>query len=138
MDNVRYGDPEATDDDVAALMARCGLDELVQSLPDGGLTRVGERGARLSSGQRQRVALARALLTRPRLLLLDEADANLDPAAVATIDRVVADYEGTVLMVTHRPERAARAEEIWELTDGRLIARRVVPASSRPALHLTA
>ena len=137
-DNVRYGDPEATDDDVAAVMARCGLDELVQSLPDGGLTRVGERGARLSSGQRQRVALARALLTRPRLLLLDEADANLDPAAVATIDRVVADYDGTVLMVTHRPERAARAEEIWELTDGRLIARRVVPASSRPALHLTA
>ncbi len=137
-DNVRYGDPEATDDQVAAVMAHCGLHEVVGWLPEGALTRVGERGARLSSGQRQRVALARALLTQPRLLLLDEADANLDPAAVAVIDRVVADYEGTVLLVTHRPERAARAAEIWELAEGRLTARRVTPVPVRAPLHLSA
>jgi len=136
-DNVRYGDPEATDDEIAAVMARCGLDEVVQSLPQGSLTRVGERGARLSSGQRQRVALARALLTRPRLLLLDEADANLDPAAGRIIDRVIADYTGTVLLVTHRPERAAHADLIWELADGALTTRRLSYAPP-PPLHLSA
>ncbi len=136
-DNVRYGDPAATDDDVATVMAQCGLDEVVQSLPQGASTRVGERGARLSSGQRQRVALARALLSKPRLLLLDEADANLDPAAAAVIDRVVAEYDGTVLLVTHRPERAARADAIWELADGQLATRRVVRESPAP-LHLSA
>ncbi|MGI8627145.1 MAG: ATP-binding cassette domain-containing protein [Geodermatophilaceae bacterium] len=140
MDNVRYSNQEATDDEITALMAHCGLDEVIRSLPQGAHTRVGERGARLSSGQRQRVALARALLNRPRLLLLDEADANLDPAAVEIIDRVVAEYDGTVLFVTHRPERAMRANEIWVLADGRLSTRRVIPATTEaaPRLHLSA
>jgi len=136
-DNVRYGDPDATDDEIDAVMRRCGLDEVVRSLPNGVKTRVGERGAMLSSGQRQRVALARALLTKPRLLLLDEADANLDPNAVLAIDRVVADYEGTVLQVTHRPERAARADVIWELADGGLMTRQLSFAPP-PTLHLSA
>lgn len=83
------------------------------------------------------MALARALLTRPRLLLLDEADANLDPAAGRIIDRVIADYTGTVLLVTHRPERAAHADLIWELADGALTTRRLSYAPP-PPLHLSA
>lgn len=126
-DNVRYADPDASDEAVARVISRCGLDEVMSQLPEGRETRVGERGARLSSGQRQRVALARAVLTTPRLLLLDEADANLDPTAAAVIDLVVDDYPGTVVMVTHRPERAGRADVVWELADGQLRVRTQAP-----------
>lgn len=132
-DNIRYADPTATDEAVSGVMEFCGLNAVLAGLPDAAQTKVGERGARLSSGQRQRVALARALLTHPRLLLLDEADANLDPAAAAIIDRVVAGYTGTVLLITHRPERAARSELIWELADGQLTVSPSPPSIGRRA-----
>jgi ABC-type multidrug transport system fused ATPase/permease subunit len=120
-DNVRYGDPRAGDDAaVAAAVAASGLDELVATLPEGLDTRVGEGGRGLSAGQRQRVALARAVLARPRVLLLDEADAHLDPVAAAAVDRLVQDFDGTVVVVTHRPARLAAATQVWRLEHGRL------------------
>ena len=119
--NLRYRWPEAPEAELARVRTLCGVDEVLASLPDGIATRVAEDGKGLSSGQRQRIALARALLGDPTVLLLDEADANLDPAASAAIERVVAAFRGTVLLATHRRERAA-ADAIWHLEAGSLVA----------------
>ncbi|MGH3931520.1 MAG: ATP-binding cassette domain-containing protein [Pseudonocardiaceae bacterium] len=127
-DNVRYADPDADDQMVHDAIDRAGLGELLAGLADGLRTRVGESGAGLSAGQRQRVALARALLTGPRVLLLDEADAHLDPAAAGVIDRVLAGFAGTVIVATHRPERLAGVHTTWRLADGRLQVAQQQPA----------
>ncbi|MGQ0778262.1 MAG: ATP-binding cassette domain-containing protein [Pseudonocardiales bacterium] len=118
--NIRYANPDADDQALHDVIDRAELDEVLADLPDGLNTRVGEGGAGLSAGQRQRVALARALLTGPRVLLLDEADAHLDPAAASVIDRVIAGFAGTVIVVTHRPERLTEARTTWRLAGGRL------------------
>lgn len=117
-DNLRYADPDADERRLDEAVQASGLAEILADLPLGLQTRIRERGAGLSAGQQQRVALARALLPRPRLLLLDEADAHLDPDAARTIDRVVAAYRGTVIVVTHRPERLASVDVVWRLADG--------------------
>lgn len=121
--NLRYRRPEAAPEELERVIELCGLEPLLQRLPEGLRSRVGEGGQRLSAGERQRVALARAVLGRPRLLLLDEADANLDGIARATLKRVVAAIRGkmTVLVVTHRSELAEGADVIWRLDDGRLV-----------------
>ncbi|MGI9063573.1 MAG: ATP-binding cassette domain-containing protein [Pseudonocardiaceae bacterium] len=126
-DNVRYGDPAADGRRLHDTVRASGLDELLRTLPAGLQTPVGEGGAGLSAGQRQRVALARALLPGPRVLLLDEADAHLDANAAAAIDRTIAGFAGTVIVVTHRPERVACVDVVWELAGGRL---RVLPAGA--------
>jgi ABC-type bacteriocin/lantibiotic exporter with double-glycine peptidase domain len=119
--NLRYRWPDAPADEVARVCALCGIDEILAALPEGAETRLSEGGGNLSAGQRQRIALARALLGEPRVLLLDEADANLDPGAAAVVDRVLAAFPGTVLLVTHRPERLAAADAIWHVSGGRLV-----------------
>lgn len=120
-DNLTYRCPDADADDVAAIIERCELNELVASLPAGLDTRLNEGGRDLSSGQRQRILLARAVLGTPRVLLLDEADANLDPSIMAVVDRVLRGFAGTALVVTHRRERLAAADVIWHLDNGRLV-----------------
>ncbi|MGH7960375.1 MAG: ATP-binding cassette domain-containing protein, partial [Candidatus Binatia bacterium] len=119
--NLRYRWPGAPVEEIARVRAWCGVDEVVAELPQGEQTRVTEEGGNLSVGQRQRIALARALLGNPAVLLLDEADANLDARARAVFDRILAEYRGTVLLVTHRPERLAAATVIWRLEAGHLI-----------------
>jgi thiol reductant ABC exporter CydD subunit len=116
-DNVRLGRPDAPARAVAGAVADAGLDEVVDRLPRGLDTRLGERGAGLSAGERQRVALARAFLMNAPLLLLDEPTANLDGATESTvlggIRRLV---EGrTVLLVAHRPELVALADRVVSL-----------------------
>lgn len=118
--NLTYQHRNAEESEIAAVIDRCDLADLVASSPDGLETAISERGANLSSGQRQRLLLARAALAKPRVLLLDEADANLDAATASVLDNVLADHRGTALIITHRLERAVRADEIWYLTDGRL------------------
>ncbi|MGH4014687.1 MAG: ATP-binding cassette domain-containing protein [Pseudonocardiaceae bacterium] len=127
-DNVRYADPDADGWALRDAIHRSGLGELLASLPDGLRTRVGEGGAGLSAGQRQRVALARALLTGPRVLLLDEADAHLDPAAAGIIDQVLAGFAGTIVVVTHRPECRTGIRTTWRLAGGRLQVARLQAA----------
>ncbi len=122
-DNVRYGDPDADDAALDDAVRASGLDELLATLPDGLATRVGEGGRGLSAGQRQRVALARAVLAKPRVLLLDEADAHLDPVAAGVVDRLVSAFDGTVVVITHRPERLPATGTVWELRDGTLHVR---------------
>jgi ATP-binding cassette subfamily B protein len=85
-ENIRFGRPDASDEDVEAAARAAEIHDLIVSLPDGYNTIVGERGGRLSGGQRQRVAIARAIVRDPAILLLDEATSALDPTTEAAIN----------------------------------------------------
>jgi ABC-type multidrug transport system fused ATPase/permease subunit len=107
--NLRYRNPGASEEEYQRVIRECRVDEILQELPKGERTRVSDAGTNLSQGQRTRIALARALLDNPTVLLLDETDANLDPRSAAILDDILERYAGTVLIVTHRIERVARA-----------------------------
>lgn len=119
--NLRYRWPDAPAQEIARVRALCGVDEVLAELPEGEKTRVSEGGVGLSAGQRQRIALARALLGNPPLLLLDEIDSNLDPKASAVVDRVLTEYQGTILLVTHRLDHLSSADVIWYMESGRVV-----------------
>ncbi|HVT66907.1 MAG TPA: ABC transporter ATP-binding protein, partial [Trebonia sp.] len=122
-DNIAYGRPDATDEQVIAAARAAEADEFIRELPDGYDTVVGEQGLTLSGGQRQRVALARALIANPRLLLLDDATSAVDPRIEAeihaTLHRIMAGR--TTLLIAHRKSTLNLADRIAVLTsDGRL------------------
>jgi ATP-binding cassette subfamily B protein len=123
--NIRYGRPDATDAEVeeAARLAR--IDRFIASLPDDWLTKVGERGLKLSGGEKQRVAIARTILKRPRILLFDEATSALDSTTEqeiqASLDQVSADR--TTLVIAHRLSTVVGADEIVVLDGGRVAER---------------
>lgn len=120
--NLLYRWPKASPEEIEAVWELCGIDKIRSELPDGLNTRIAERGQGLSTGQRQRIALARALLGNPPLLLLDEADANLDIQSAKFLDKVLNSYSGTVIIVTHRPERLLTVDVIWYLDNGHLLS----------------
>ena len=119
--NLRYRAPDLNWATREAVWQRCGIPELLAELPEGENTRIAETGNNLSAGQKQRVALARALLGEPRILLLDEADVNLDPESRRMIVRTVEVFLGTVLLVTHDPTWLERADCVWHLDDGQIV-----------------
>jgi ATP-binding cassette subfamily B protein len=119
-ENIRYAQPDAADNAVLAAARAAGLSDLVERLPEGLATSVGERGRALSAGERQRIGIARAFLADPAVLVLDEATAALDPA---TESLVVAGYEAvmrgrTTVLITHRLELARLADRVVVLEDG--------------------
>ena len=120
-DNLRYGRPGATDDELWDVLRRVRLADAVAALPEGLATEVGTHGARLSGGMHRRLALARALLADPAVLVLDEPTAHLDPdTRDAVLDDVLAATAGhTVLMITHDPARLDRFDEVVTLDGGR-------------------
>ncbi len=120
--NLTYRSPDVDDDALHEVVRACGLLPLIGGLPDGLATRIDEGGRNLSTGQRQRVQLARALMGGPDILLLDEADANLDAETTHLVDRLVAARTGTTVLATHRRETAAAADIVWCLDGGRLLA----------------
>jgi ABC-type multidrug transport system fused ATPase/permease subunit len=124
-DNIAYARPEAGDDEVVAAAERAGLGGLIDDLPDGLDTLVGERGLTLSGGQRQRVAIARALLAEPRILILDDATSSVDATTESQIKAALAEVmEGrTTFVIAHRLSTIALADEVVVIEDGRVAAR---------------
>ncbi|WP_436685082.1 ABC transporter ATP-binding protein [Micromonospora sp. URMC 106] len=122
-ENVRLGRPDAGEDEVRAAATAARLDEVIERLPDGWATNVGEGGALLSGGERQRVSIARALLKDAPIVLLDEVTSALDPVSEAAvhegIDRLMAGR--TVVMVAHRLRTVRRADRVVFLDGGRIV-----------------
>ena len=123
-ENIRLARPEAGDADVRAAAEAAGALEFIERLDKGFATEVGERGVRLSAGQRQRIAIARAFLRDPQILLLDEATSALDPDSEATVQRAIEQLlEGrTTIVIAHRLATARRAGRIHVLDQGRVVA----------------
>jgi len=122
LDNLRYGFPDRDDQSVREVARAAGIDEFIQSLPDGYATVIGEGGAGLSTGQRQRIALARALIARPLVVILDEATSGLDAPTARSIQHAVdtSFASCTRIVITHRAADIERADMRLELDDGRL------------------
>jgi ATP-binding cassette subfamily B protein len=123
MDNIRYGKPSATDEEVRAAAVAAFADEFIVDLPDGYNTFLGERGVRLSGGQRQRIAIARAMLKNPPLLLLDEATSALDAHSERMVQAALesAMRGRTTLVIAHRLATVQKADQILVLEHGRLV-----------------
>ena len=121
--NVKYGRPEASDEDVEMAARQLGDGSWLDDLPEGLQTDVGERGARLSLGQRQLVALARVLLQDPAILLLDEATASIDPLTEAQVQTALATVLNgrTSIIIAHRLSTVRAADRIIVLRDGQII-----------------
>jgi ABC-type multidrug transport system fused ATPase/permease subunit len=124
-DNIAYARPDAGVDEVVVAAERAGLGTLIDDLPDGLDTLVGERGLTLSGGQRQRVAIARALLAEPRILILDDATSSVDATTESQIKAALAEVmEGrTTFVIAHRLSTIALADEVVVIEDGRVAAR---------------
>lgn len=124
-ENIAYGKPDATEDELEDAARRAQLLDFIMALPDGWQTRVGERGLKLSGGEKQRVGIARVILSNPAVLVLDEATSALDSATEAAVQGALdAASEGrTTLMVAHRLSTVQTADEIIVLEAGRIIER---------------
>ncbi|MEV5825395.1 ABC transporter ATP-binding protein [Spirillospora sp. NPDC052242] len=124
-DNIRYGRPDATDDDLARALAELGLADWLDGLPKGLETPVGQRGESLSAGERQLVALARAYIADPDLLVLDEATSAVDPATEVRIQRALDGVTRgrTAIAIAHRLSTAEAADEVIVFEAGRIVQR---------------
>jgi ATP-binding cassette, subfamily B, bacterial len=122
-DNIRFGRPEATREEVEAAARAVGAEPVILDLPDGYDTKVGERGALLSAGQRQLVAFARAWLADPAVLLLDEATSNLDVATEARVQQALRRLRAgrTTIIIAHRLSTVVEADQIAVIEGGRVV-----------------
>ncbi len=123
--NIAYARPDADDDQIAAAAERAGLTAVIDELPDGLETLVGERGHTLSGGQRQRVAIARALLAEPRILILDDATSSVDATTESRIKSALEEVmKGrTTFVIAHRLSTIALADDVVVLEHGKVVAR---------------
>ena len=124
MENIRYGRPDATDAEVIAAAEAAAAMEFIAKLPEGPQTFLGERGVRLSCGQKQRIAIARAILRDPPILLLDEATSALDARSEQVVQAAleVLMKDRTTLVIAHRLATVLKADRILVIDAGRLVA----------------
>jgi ATP-binding cassette subfamily B protein len=123
--NILYGRPEATRDEVEEAARHAQLHDFITRLPDGYQTRVGERGLKLSGGEKQRVAIARVILKRPQILIFDEATSALDSHTEREIQASLREVaaERTAIVIAHRLSTVVDADEIIVLDGGRIVER---------------
>jgi ATP-binding cassette subfamily B protein len=123
--NLRYAKPEATMDEIEAAAKAAAIHDRIGELPDGYETVVGERGYKLSGGEKQRVAIARVLLKDPRVLILDEATSALDTVSERLIQAALARLEQgrTTIAIAHRLSTILRADQILVVERGRIVER---------------
>lgn len=123
--NIHYGRPSASHEEVLAAARAAQLDDFIAHLPDGYETRVGERGLKLSGGEKQRVAIARAILKNPRILIFDEATSALDSKTEKAIQNSLHDIARgrTTLIIAHRLSTIMDADEILVMDDGQVVER---------------
>ena len=126
-DNIAFGKPDATDEEVEKAARDAQADGFIRELPEGYDTVIGERGLGLSGGQRQRIAIARALLVDPRLLILDDStsavDAETEAAIQETLDRLMREESRTVFVIAQRVSTVRDADLILVLDEGEIAAR---------------
>jgi len=122
-ENIRFGDPEATDREVKEVAKKVQAHDFIKDLPDGYETRVGEEGVKLSGGQKQLVSFARAMLADPDVLILDEATSSVDAYTEAMVQDAMDELlkDRTVLMIAHRFATLDKADRICVLEDGKLV-----------------
>jgi len=123
-ENIRYGRPDASDDDVRAAAEAASAADFLDALPEGFATFLGEKGVRLSGGQRQRIAIARAILRDPKVLILDEATSALDAESERAVQTALTGLmqNRTTLVIAHRLATVMAADRIVVLEDGRIVA----------------
>jgi ATP-binding cassette subfamily B protein len=121
--NIAYGRPEATHDEVVAVARAAHIHEFIESLPDGYRSLVGERGLKLSGGEKQRVAIARTLLKDPALMIFDEATSALDTRTEVAIQEALnaASVQRTTLIIAHRLSTVVNADQILVMDHGRIV-----------------
>jgi ABC-type multidrug transport system fused ATPase/permease subunit len=121
-ENIRYAVPSASDGEVREAARIAGADEFIEKLPDGYDTLLGERGTKLSTGQRQRLSIARAVLKNTPILILDEPTASLDAETELRVLRNLAEWgkERAIFLITHRLSTIRRADQVAYLREGRL------------------
>jgi ABC-type multidrug transport system fused ATPase/permease subunit len=122
-DNIRYKKPDATTEEIMKAALGAGMEHTLQRLPDGLNTSVGENGMGLSVGERQRIQIARILVSKPRILILDEATANLDYATEIEIKKTVDEIrkENTVIIIAHRYSMVRDADHVIVLSAGEIV-----------------
>jgi ATP-binding cassette subfamily B protein len=123
--NIAYGKPGATHDEIVSAARAASIHDFIESLPDGYKTMVGERGLKLSGGEKQRVAIARTLLKNPAILIFDEATSALDSKAEQAIQAQLKEISRTrtTMVIAHRLSTVADAQQIIVLDHGRIVER---------------